>query len=316
MTKCYLGTYVSDGGEGIYEFIFDENTGEFSGRKLLCEAKNSKYIISENDSIFTVFDGEKCSGVAVYSNNGQLIDSIEYEKSTSCYIIKHGNYIYTANYHEGTVTKLEFIDGKLKMIAHKLIIEESGSHQVIIFGDKLLVPCLLLDRLYILDGELNIIEFLQLPSKSGPRHGIISKDGKYLYLVGELDDRLYTFSIENEKLKLIDDISILPEKCPPAKSSAAIRMSKDGNTLIISVRNVNIIVVLDISNKVPKVVQHISSMGEHPRDILNTLDDRYLIVANRTSGNIVSFKLEDDKITKKCSEVSVAGAVSICCIVE
>ena len=316
MKTYYVGTYLSDGGEGIYQFTFDQDRGDFSQVKLFCTAKNSKYILCENDKIFSLFDGQNSSGVAVYSKDGQLIDSIEFEETTSCYIIKQKEYIYTANYYEGSVTKLQFKDGKLTVIAQKIVQQKAGAHQVIPFGEKLLVPCLLLDRIYILDRELNIIEFIELAPKSGPRHGVISKDNKYLYLVGELSDKLYTFSIQKDTLKLIDEISLLPEGVSPVSSTAAIRMSNDGNTLMISTREINTITMLDISKELPKVIESSSSMGDHPRDILNVLDDKYLMVANRTSGTVVSFELNGNKINKKCSEISICGAVSICLMEE
>ncbi len=320
MLKCYFGTYKSDGGEGIYEATLDSN-GVFSDKKLFAKALDSKYMIAEENYIFTVFGGEQESGVAVYSSSGELISKLEFEKSTSCYITKNGNYIYTANYHEGSISKLEFSSGQLKLLQHKVIMEKAGSHQVITFGDILFLPCLLMDRIYILDRDLNILSFIQLESGAAPRHGLISKDKKYLYLVGEYSDRLYKFdissidkSIDAANIKLINSISILATGSEKAKATAAVRMSKDGGILFISIRNIDSIAIVDISKDLPTVVQHYSSIGKHPRDILNIEDDKYLLVANKDTGNVVSFKMSENKIIKNCDEISAKGAVSICVI--
>ncbi|MGL5721051.1 MAG: beta-propeller fold lactonase family protein [Brevinema sp.] len=311
MLKCFIGTYLSDGGEGVYQLDFDPTSRKILNVALCCPAEDSKYLYIEKEEIFSIFKGKKQCGVAVYRKNGTLIDSVEYENSASCYVIKHLDYVYTANYHEGTITKLHYNNGSLKIVSQKLIKEKAGCHQIIFLKDRLLIPCLLLDKMFILDFELNIVGELDFPAKAGPRHGIISRDGKYLYLLGELDDALYTFLIENREFILQDRQSLLVADSPPAGASAALRMSNDGKTLMASTRGANQITLIDISKGIPVIKSRYPSGGDHPRDMLNVLNDSYLVVAHKTSGTVVIFALNKDYTLEKCSEASIKGAVAI-----
>ncbi|MGL5254781.1 MAG: lactonase family protein [Brevinema sp.] len=310
MVECFVGSYLSDNGAGIYRFEFNPCNNSISSVELFSPALDSKYIHIEDNEIFTISKGSTQYGVNVYHKDGNLISSIEYEDSASCYLIKHFDHVFTVNYHEGTITKLSFHEKSLKIESKAIIQVKAGCHQVIILENSLLVPCLLLDKVYILDFNLNIIGEFTLPPHSGPRHGIISSDKKYLYLLGELDDCLYTFSIQNTHFILKDKISLLPNDTPVGQS-AALRMSKDGKMLIASTRGINQITFIDISGGLPIVKSRQSSGGDHPRDILNILDDKFLLVAHKTSGNIIVFKVNQNNILEKVVEASIKGAVSI-----
>lgn len=311
MDKCYFGTYFSDGGEGIYESYIDKHTGQLTTPNLLCEARNSKYLICENNMIFTTCDGIENSGVAVYKLDGQLIDLIEYENSAPCYILKDKEFIYTVNYHEGSIVKLKFMNNRLSIVEKHIIKSKSGCHQIIKYNNRILVPCLLLDKIYIFDIDLNLIDMIDFPVNSGPRHGVFSNDNRFLYIVGELSDTLYTLECKNESLKIVNTLSLLSEEDGVVKESSAIRLSEDGKCLMISIRKINVIVMVDISKGFPEIVQRISSYGDHPRDILNILNDKYLAIANRISGEVVIVKLSNNKIVDKCSQIKVSGVSTI-----
>ncbi len=312
MTIGYVGTYTTGTSEGIYSFHLDETTGKFLDVTLFAAVQDPKYITYENHTIFSIFSNSTGSGVIAFDKTGNRIDAIIFEDSTSCFLLYHDSYIYTANYHEGTVSKIAFNNNRFTFIKKLLIQEKGGCHQVIVHQDHLLVPSLLLDKVYVLSKDLDILDYLELPKGFGPRHGVISPDGCTFYLLGELSNQLCTFDFVSNRYQERTLLSILPNKKINQTGSAAIRMSQDHSTLIISTRLSNTISIVNIATSVPCVTKFFSSSGIHPRDILNIANDRYLLVANRESNSLISMKIEGDFSLEVIDSIEIPEGVSIC----
>ncbi len=292
MLKGFLGTYTTGKSEGIYSFSLDELSGKMSNTTLFAKIKNPKYLTYYNNKLFTVYGDTKASGVAVYNGDGSLIDSISFEMSTSCYITVNNDDIFTANYHEGTITHLKLIENKLVFIKNLLIEEGCGCHQVIITGENFIIPCLITDEIIYLDKNFNKISKIKLPNGSGPRHGVISSDSKYLYIACELSGFLYKISLLDGNFDIQHKISLFNSS--KRDGAAAIRLSSDMGKLYVSVRNEDIIVLVDIKNDLPVIIANYSVNGSHPRDILNILEDKYILSANRTTNEIVCLSRQCD----------------------
>ncbi len=305
--KIYAGTYTGTGSEGIYTFSFED--GILSDPALLCKIDNPKYINLTDGVIAAAADVRGGSGIALVSREGEILDTISYERRTSCYIGRNGNRLYTANYHDGTVSMAEIReDNTLKFIRTELIREGAGCHQVLFHEDKVLVPCLFLDRVIIFDADLNRLASIHFNHGTGPRHGIFSKDGSYLYLASELSNEL--FVIRTDTWEITDSISILPNGEKNRRDTAAIRLSDDEKHLYVSTRTMDIISVVALEDHKPALIQTVSCGGRHPRDF--TLCEGYLLSANRFTNDVVSFKLnEDGTVGEKVSSVSVPEAVSL-----
>ena len=302
----YAGTYTGNGSEGIYRFDFED--GILSDPQLFCRIKNPKYICLQNDVLTAVCDNEKRSGAALVNMEGEITDTISYEGGTSCYVCRDENRIYTANYHEGCFTALREENGRLVMDGIVQIREKAGTHQVIPFKDQLLVPCLLLDRVMIYDRDLNRTGSIRFNNGTGPRHGVITKDGQYLYLVSELSNELFVITTADWQIQ--ESISILPNGEKYKRDSAAIRLSEDEKHVYISTRTMDIISVVRMEDHHPQLIQTVSCGGRHPRDFI--LLDGYLLSANRFSNTVVSFKInEDGTIGEEVSRISVPEAVSL-----
>ena len=303
----YSGTYTGTGSQGIYRFSFED--GILSDPELLCTIDNPKYINLQDGIISAAADVKGGSGIALVSREGEILDAISYEQRTSCYIGRNGNRLYTANYHDGTVSVAEINeDNTLKFIHTEIIRNGAGCHQVLFHEDKVLVPCLFLDRVIIFDQDLNRLGSIHFNHGTGPRHGIFSKDGKYRYLASELSNELFVISSEN--WEILSSISILPGGEKNRRDTAAIRLSDDESKVYISTRTMDIISVVDLKDHVPTLIQTVSCGGRHPRDFI--LLDGYLLSANRFTNDVVSFRLnEDGTVGEKVSSVTVPEAVSL-----
>ncbi len=302
----YAGTYTSKAAKGIYRFTYED--GKLSDVENFCEIKNPKYLSKYNDYIITVADFEHDSGVALIDAKGEIVDKVAFEERTSCYVTTEENDIYTANYHTGIVTHLRIQEGKLKYINSVQIQDGAGCHQVLIWKDQILVPCLFLDRVFIFDKSLKKLGSIQFTANTGPRHGVFTKDNEYLYLVSELSNELFVLHTGDWKLEAC--IPVLMNKLTHIRDTAAVRLSEDEKYLYVSTRTQDVLSVIELNDHQPTVIQTTCCGGKHPRDFI-LLDD-HLLCANRNSNEIVCFTIHEDGTLGKISDrIEVPEAVSL-----
>lgn len=306
MKTWYAGTYTGTGSEGIYRFTLNE--GKAGEPELLCKIKNPKYITFHQDMIVAVCDYEHGAGAALISKEGEILDTITFEERTSCYVGSDGQYIYTANFHEGTFTVLKEENKHLSLKETVHIQDGGGCHQVLVYKDRLLVPCLFLDRIMMYEREtLKPLGSIRFNTGTGPRHGIFSKDEKYLYLVSELSNEL--FVISTETWEILSEQPVLTSGERHVRGVAAIRMSEDGRYLYASTRGKDVLSVFTVDGESVTLIDNVSCGGKHPRDF--NIDENYLLCANRFSNEISVFPLQDGKIEKEILRIPVTEAVSL-----
>lgn len=287
-TMLYAGTYTAKSSLGIYSFSFED--GRLSSSQLFCEIRNPKYLTKKDNCLITVADFDYESGVALINAEGDIKNKIAFKKRTSCFITSEDDDIYTANYHTGVVTHLKLVQDELKFINSIQIQDGAGCHQILVFHDRILVPCLFLDRVFIFDRSLKKIGSIHFNANTGPRHGVFLKDGKYLYLVSELSNEL--FVIETDEWNIIHQIPVLMSKEIHVRDTAAIRLSDDEKFIYVSTRTKDVVSVIELEDHKPTVIQTVSCGGKHPRDFV--LLGQYLLCANKNTNEVVSFKINDD----------------------
>ena len=90
-------------------------------------------------------------------------------------------------------------------------------------------------------------------------------------------------------------------------------MTKDERFLYVSVRGIDTLTVFNINGGRAAVIQHISCGGAHPRDFILSEDERYLLVANRFEGGIVSMERDtkNGMLKNPLHSVSMPEGVSL-----
>ncbi len=298
------GTYTDSGSEGIYSFEFAD--GALEAPQLFCRISSPKYISVSDGLTASIGTFAGGAGAAVIDADGNCISERAYEARTSCFITWQDGMVYTANYHEGTVSSLTFENGQLELKKTLPVKEHAGCHQLLFHGDTVLVPSLFLDRILLLDRELAYKGAIVFPDGTGPRHGVFSHDGMKLYLLGELSNELYVLNTENWKMEAV--LPVLSDGRTHLRGSAAIRLNEDGSRLYVSTRGQDLISVIDTASL--KVLQEYYSGGRHPRDFI--LLDGYLICANRYSDTVVCFHLkEDGTVGEETARINIPQAVSL-----
>lgn len=318
----YIGTYYSENSRGIYRFLFDAEHGGMTEPELFYEARNAKWVSLSGGTMVFPIEKQGRAGVCFlelkeegYRHATEILE----EKETPCYIRQKGDFIYTANYHEGNVMVYRLEKGApslVKRIEHGI---GAGCHQILLHEAFLMVPCLAQDRITMFDTLRGYVPAGEIvfPKGSGPRHGVFNREHTKLYMVSELSNELFVFRVQGREFILMESLPLLPEGrieehrnyMPEDKenkdsserkgnktavcnnvaetAAAAIRLTSDGSFLYISLRGINALVVLDVRGDAVTVIQHISCGGDHPRDFILSEDERFLLVANRFKGGIV-----------------------------
>lgn len=326
----FLGTYASSRSSGIYRFTLDTDTGQLSVPELYYEAPDCKYLSLYKGLLASPVQKKGSAGIClldVTQPQPQLLDELYAEEGTSCFITQDENFICTANYHEGLVLVYQKTGQKLSLCKKIIIAPKAGCHQVLFHDGYLLVPCLLLDEIRIFDSrnDFQPAGTISFPYGTGPRHGIFTRDHRHLFVVSELSNELFVFAAEKRAadretdaaplFRLLSTHPLLKGHADTdtAPTSAAVRLSPDERHLYISTRYADVISVFVIENGHVIMIQQTSCGGTHPRDIVLSPDGRYLLVANRTTGGLVCFPVnqDDGKLEPICARVPVFEAVSI-----
>lgn len=319
----YIGTYSSAESKGVYHFTFNSENGEMTKPELFCEAANAKWVSLSGDMIAFPTEKDGRAGtrfVRITGRDVKPVGEVLGEKDTPCFILQDGEWIYTANYHDGTVmvyhTRADGVSA-VKRIENGA---EAGCHQILLHGKYLMVPCLTwhVIRLFDRTDGFRSAGAIRFPEGSGPRHGVFNKAHTRLYVVSEWSNELFVFRVREDQFILRRHISILPQESRiggegQEAASAAVRLTKDERFLYVSVRGLDMIAVFDVSEDVVKVVEHVSCGGEHPRDFILTEDERYLVVANRFAGGIVCMERDErsGRITGIRSRIPMPQGVSL-----
>ena len=298
------GTYTDSGSEGIYSFACED--GKLSAPVLFAKIGSPKYISIQNGLVASIGKFERGAGAAVFDRSGNMLGKAEFESRTSCFITWHGDDIYTANYHEGTFTKLHFSGDALTVEKTVSIKEGAGCHQVLFLNDRILVPCLFLDRLMIFGSDLEYQGSVVFPDGTGPRHGVFSDDRSTLYLISELSNELFVLNTEDWSLRA--SMPVLKDGRTHLRGGAAVRLSEDGTRLYVSTRGQDLVSVIDLERMA--VLQDAYCGGKHPRDFI--LADSTVLCANRYSDTVVAFSRNPDgTIGAETGRINIPQAVSL-----
>ena len=324
----YVGTYTSGKSEGIYVYRMDHSTGaltRFSSIKsvnpsFLTIDKSKRYLYAVNE--VGEYAGKPGGGVSAFAidpatGSLRLLNEQATQGADPCHlsIDDRKRALLVANYTGGSVTVLPVrTDGTLGMAidvkqhegsgvkeqqkgphAHCVILDRSERHALVA---DLGIDKVMIYRFDRATGKLNPAEqpFAELKAGAGPRHLTLHPSGKYLYVINELDSTMATFRYDarNGALTLIETVSTLPEDFTGVSYCADVHVSASGRFLYGSNRGHNSIVVFEIDPQTGKLklIEHVSTQGDWPRNFTIDPTGAFLLVANQRSDNVVTFKID------------------------
>ena len=326
-----VGTYTNKcQSNGIYVYEFNADSGDFKLKNSSDNVISPSYlsVSADNKFIYAVNENGTQSTVSAFGYNSKsgkvdFLNKNEALGDDPCHLINDDKNVIVANYSggsiavfkknpDGSISKVQQLiqhEGKGPNVARQ---EKAHVHMVVFSPDKkfILSNDLGLDKVFVYQYNpdatnevLTLKESVDVKEGSGPRHLTFSKDGKFVYLVQELDATLTTFKYDKSgSLKLFAETNILPKDFQGGTSAAAIKISPDGKFLYVSDRaDVNRISVYKIlKNGAIELVEQVSTLGKGPRDFAIDPSGNYLVVGHQYTNDIVIFKR--DKTTGKLKD--------------
>lgn len=340
-----VGTYTNTcPSNGIYVYEFNADSGDFKLKGSSENVVSPSYlsVSPDNKFIYAVNENGEHSAVSAFGYDSALGKVTFLNKNDAlgadpCHLINDDKNVIIANYSGGSIAVFKKnADGSIseaqQLVQHQgkgpntARQEKAHVHMVCFSPDKKFVLSndLGLDKVFIYKYNpiakneiLTLKGSVDVKPASGPRHLTFSKDGKFVYLVQELDGTLTTFSYDNKtgSLKVIAETSILPKGFKGGTGAAAIKISPDGNFLYVSDRvDVNAISVYKIlKNGSVELVEQQSTLGKGPRDFAIDPTGNYLLVGHQYTNDIVIFKrdIATGKITDTGRRIQLCSPVGL-----
>lgn len=349
----YIGTYTSNSkSEGIYIYNFDLDSGSLSPLFTVKNVVEPSFLTIEKDrkTLYAVnelleFEGQKSGAVSSFSidrktGNLQFLNKQPSLGGAPCFITttKNQKFVLVANYLGGNVSVYPIEkDGSLgtyvELIQHtgssinKKRQEAAHAHSVNLDHNNCfaIVADLGIDKLmiYAFDDETGKLTpnakqpFYQTKAGAGPRHFTFHPNGKFVFLINELDLTISSLAYDKNlgTLMEIQTISTVPAGVSgSANSCAEILVSPNGKFLYGSNRGHNSIVSYKIDEETGKLeyLEHISTKGKTPRNFTISPNGRFLLVANQDSNNIVVFRLDEETGKLQTTEINVQVPKPVC----
>ncbi len=325
--KLIVGTYTNScDSKGIYVFDFDTNDAQLKLLSASDPAVNPSYVAVSPDGqfLYSVNENGKDSKVsAYYFNKGKggidFLGSQDAKGADPCYILNDDRNVIVANYSGGSIAVFKKNKyGALNEAKQVVQLEGKGPdtqrqesahlHMVQFSPDKkyVLANDLGSDQMYVYrynaGSETAVLELkntLAIKAGSGPRHLTFSKDGRFVYLLQELDGTLTVYAYDDGNLKLLEEKSVVADDFKGKTSAADIHITPDGKFLYATNRgDANDISVFFIKDDgTLNFVQRLKTMGQGPRNFAIDPTGKYLLVGHQYTNNIVIFDI--DKATGK-----------------
>jgi 6-phosphogluconolactonase len=323
---AFVGTYTNKtDSKGIYAYEFDAETGKLSLKGVAAETPNPSFVVihpngkyayaaneTDNKSMVTAF--------AIDAKSAKLtqLNQLPALGESPCHFSfdKTGKYLFVANYSSGSIAVFPILaDGRLgehtAMFRHKGTgpnkkrqegphahwIEASPDNEFVLVAD-LGLDEIVSYRFDAAKGTLtpNDPAFAKLAPGAGPRHGVFSQNGRFFYVVNELNATVTAFAYDPRKgtLKDFQVVSTLPKGFRGRNDDAEIAMHPDGKWLFASNRGHDTIAVfaVDPSSGMLRPAGEFPTGGKEPRHFAIDPTGRFLLAENQLSNSVVVFRID------------------------
>ncbi|AQQ71989.1 6-phosphogluconolactonase [Limihaloglobus sulfuriphilus] len=343
----YIGTYTSNTkSRGIYRSELDLQTGEMSEPQLAAETLNPSFVaVNHNGSaLYAVSktDSEgRVNAFNIVESTGELeiIDSQSSKGVSPCYVSidPSGSNLLIANYSSGSITVLPIgkdarVEPPACSIAHEGKSENAKrqeaphAHSIITSPDGRYVFAadLGIDKImvYKLDKDAGKLTpagdlFAKLRPGSGPRHMAFHPNGKFFYVINELNSTITAFGYDYKTAQLseIETITTLPRSFSGTNLTAQICVHPSGKYLYGSNRGHDSIAAYQINsgNGTLSLIEIETDGINEPRNFNIEPNGNFLVCANQHAGSLITFRIdfETGKLEKTPHKINVPSPVCV-----
>jgi len=317
-----VGTFATEGkANGIHVLRFNTQSGEFQPAQPMTELANASWLAISKDrqNVYAISDGPGGGRVNAFAFDPvsgvlSLMNSVGARGPAYVAVDDKKQFVFSGNYGGGNVLAIHLnTDGSFSAADTQLIQHEGSSvvkerqdkphvHAAVLSLDDryLLVPDLGTDKVYqyrVNANQKQILEpsdipFLAVKPGGGPRHLAFHPNGKYAFLVLELNGSVMALDYHNGKLEAKQTISMVTTGFKGRLSGADIHVSPDGKFLYASNRgDANEIAIYSISKKGKlTLIDRQPVLGKMPRNFVIDPTGQFLLVANQVTNDIIIFK--------------------------
>src|SRR5580692_11435256 len=326
-------TEAGSTSKGIYAYSFDPDTAELTPLGLAAETTNPSFLAVHPNHRFLYavnevgnYKGEKSGAVSAFSTDRTtgkltLLNEVASKGADPCYITvdKTGKYVLVANYTGGSVAVFPVLeDGRLGEAT--AFIQHTGhgadperqegphAHSIDLSPDErfAIVDDLGLDEtlVYRFDrakGSLTLNDpqiyttLAKADPGAGPRHFAFNPNGKFAYVVNEIQSTVSVFSYDGSAgvLRRLQTISTYPKDFSAHNDDAEIQVHPSGKFLYASNRGHDSIAVfaIDPDKGTLTLIEYVPTKGQSPRNFEIDPTGKLLFAANEKSDNIVIFRI-------------------------
>ena len=355
-TLVYVGTYTGPQSKGIYLYKLKTEDLEVAQNVTLvplglaAETQNPSFleIDPKRRLVFAVgemeqFDGQRSGAVSAFSIDAAtgklaLINQVPSMGGGPCHLAldRERRHVLVANYGSGSVSVIRIgEDGRLgdatdvKQHSGKSVNpnRQEGPHAHCVTFDpayRFVFVCDLgLDKvmIYKYDAERGALTpnepaFASLKPGAGPRHMAFRPDGRFAYVINELDSTItaYSYAPETGTLTELQTISTLPPYFDGQNTTAEIAVHPNGRYLYGSNRGHESVVLFEIDRDDGTLtyVEEQGTGGRKPRHFELDRTGKHLIVANQDTNNLLVCRIDEGNGRLKPSGVFVDAPTPVC----
>ncbi|MGI8783952.1 MAG: lactonase family protein [Acidobacteriota bacterium] len=355
-TLVYVGTYTGAKSKGIYLFTLQTDNPEVSQNVrlvplgLAAETPNPSFLeldprrrllfaVNEVDT----FEGKPSGAVSSFSIDPvtgklRLLNQRSSKGTGPCHLLldREGRNLLVANYGSGSVAVLPVQpDGRLgeatDFVQHvgKSVhpARQKGPHAHGVTFDpayRFAFVCDLgLDKVlvYRFDAQKGKLTphnppFKQLKPGAGPRHMVFRPDGRFAYVINEMNSTITAFRYDPKAgvLNELQSVSTLPSSWDGRNSTAEIGIHPSGKYLYGSNRGRESVVLfsVDPDNGTLTFIEEQATGGKKPRHFGIDPSGKHLAIANQDSDTLLLCRIDAGNGRLKPSGVFAEAPSPVC----
>ena len=348
----YFGTSTTGANRGIYAAEFDSSSGVLSPATRVAETSNPVFVAIHPNHKWLYSLGEVpgddgkpvgiLQGYVINPETGglTLINRRLTGGKNPCHLTidQTGRFILTTNYNGGFVAVYS-LDAQGQICERTALVQHSGplgptkdrqdaphAHSVNLdSSNRFAIVCDLgLDKVFVyhFDSSNGTLTPNTPPSVSvmpggGPRHLAFHPNGKFAYVIDEVNSSMTAFAWDKERgvLTQIQEVHLIPEDYKQLDTSAEVVIHKSGKFLYASNRGYDSLRVFAIDQKtglLTFVMDERDSL-KHPRNFLIDPSGRWLVCANRDADTATTYAIDQKTgaLTYTGRSISVPQAICV-----
>jgi 6-phosphogluconolactonase len=326
---AYVGTYSDRGGKGIYAYRFDAKTGKLVDLGLAVATPDPSFLATSSDGKLlyavnetTTYQGQPTGSVssfAIHKDTGKLtpLNTLSSRGPGPAHLVidRSGKSLLVANYDGGNVAVFPILENGSLGEASAFVQHKGSSvvpdrqkgphaHDIAMSPDNrfALVADLGLDQIIVYPfdsakGTLGTPHIVKVHPGAGPRHLAFSPNGKFVYLINEIQSSInsFSYSAANGELQELQTVSTLPKEFKGANDTAEIEVHPSGRFLYGSNRGQDSVVLFTIDPAKGTLTNagFTLTRGKTPRNFAIDPTGHWLFAENHESDNFVIFKIDE-----------------------